>query len=90
MRSDEGWPLSHRDEGLAAGCPAGMIEYWTGEGHAFPSEGVDFSSKLDTDLYVLAKAKTGVHSLEVSRNGTQFATFSSDRCWRTHVLHGIW
>ena len=69
---------------------AGMIEYWTSEGHAFPAEGVDFSSKLDTDLYALAKAKTEVHSLEVSRDGTQFATFSSDRYgWDSSGLHSV-
>jgi peptidylprolyl isomerase domain and WD repeat-containing protein 1 len=56
-----------------------MIEYWTATGHAFPGEHVEFSVKVDTDLYALAKAKTSVQSLEVSRDGLQFATFSSDR-----------
>ncbi len=59
---------------------AGMIEYWRSTGQAFPEEDVDFSSKLDTDLYAHAKAKTAVQSLEVCRDGSQFVTFSSDRC----------
>lgn len=58
---------------------AGMIDYWTAEGHAFPEQEVDFTVKLETDLYALAKAKTGVQSLEVSRDGSQFATISADR-----------
>ncbi|KAK9907373.1 hypothetical protein WJX75_002432 [Coccomyxa subellipsoidea] len=57
----------------------GMIEYWRSTGHVFPEEDVDFSSKLDTDLYAHAKAKTAVQSLEVSRGGSQFVTWSSDR-----------
>lgn len=60
-------------------CGVGMIEYWRSTGHSFPEEDVDFSSKLDTDLYAHAKAKTTVQSLEVSRDGSQFVTFSSDR-----------
>ena len=59
---------------------AGMIEYWGSSGRAVPREDMGFGSKLDTDLYALAKAKARVHSLEVSRDGAQFATFSSDRC----------
>lgn len=59
---------------------AGMIEYWRSTGHSFPEEDVEFSSKLDTDLYAHAKAKTAVQSLEISRDGSQFVTFSSDRC----------
>lgn len=72
---------------------AGMIEYWRSTGHVFPEEDVDFSSKLDTDLYAHAKAKTAVQSLEVSRGGSQFVTWSSDRyssgllaCKRNHLL----
>lgn len=57
-----------------------MIEYWRASGHSFPEEDVNFRSKLDTDLYALAKAKTTAQSLEVSRDGSQFVTFSPDRC----------
>lgn len=64
---------------LVSAVHAGIIEYWRSSGHAFPEADVSFSSKLDTDLYALAKAKARVHSLEVSRDGAQFATFSSDR-----------
>ena len=42
-------------------------------------------SSLPTDLYALAKAKTSAHSIDVSRDGTKFVTFSADRwvgnCW---------
>ena len=63
-----------------------MIEYWRSSGHAFPEEDVDFSSKLDTDLYAHAKAKVAVQSLEVSRDGLQFVTFSSDRYTRVLLM----
>ena len=60
--------------------PAGVIEYWDAGSHAFPADAVTFDSKLDTDLYALAKAKTTAASLDVSRDGTQFAMFCADRC----------
>ena len=49
---------------------------------------MSFDSKLDTDLYALAKAKTMAASLDVSRDGSQFAMFCADRCtiWPCH--HG--
>ena len=59
---------------------AGMIEYWSAKGYGFPEEDVDFSTKMDTDLYALPKAKALPQSLELSSNGTQFAVWSSDRC----------
>lgn len=43
-----------------------------------PEEEVQFSFKLDTDLYALAKAKTSAHSIDVSRDGSKFVTFSAD------------
>lgn len=58
---------------------AGMIEYWSGTDYTFPQDVVSFKLKLDTDLYALAKAKTSSKSLEISKDGSQFATFSSDR-----------
>lgn len=62
-----------------------MIDYWTAEGHAFPEQELEFTVKVDTDLYALAKAKTSVQSLEVSRDGSEFATISADR-QRTSLL----
>lgn len=57
----------------------GIIEYWDASSHSFPSEAVSFDSKLDTDLYALAKAQTTAASLDVSRDGAQFAMFCADR-----------
>ncbi|CAL5228960.1 g12192 [Coccomyxa viridis] len=57
----------------------GMIEYWSARGYSFPEEDVDFSTKMDTDLYALPKAKALPQSLELSSDGTQFAIWSSDR-----------
>jgi hypothetical protein len=62
---------------------AGVIEYWDASSHEFPSDVVAFDSKLDTDLYALAKAKTTAASLDVSRDGAQFAMFCADRCTPT-------
>lgn len=56
-----------------------MIEYWSGSDYTFPQAQVTFTMKLDTDLFSLAKAKTTSKSLEVSKDGSQFATFSTDR-----------
>ena len=61
------------------GTGAGMIEYWTGSDYTFPKAQVAFSMKLDTDLFALAKAKTTSKSLEVSKDGSQFAIFCADR-----------
>ena len=58
---------------------AGVIEYWTGSDYAFPEAQVTFSMKLDTNLFALAKAKTTSKSLEVSKDGRQFAIFCADR-----------
>ena len=57
----------------------GMIEYWSGSDYTFPQDQVSFTMKLDTDLFALAKAKTSSKALEISKDGTQFATFSTDR-----------
>lgn len=56
-----------------------MIEYWTGSDYSFPQDVVTFQLKLETDLYALAKAKTSSKSLEISKDGSQFAIFSTDR-----------
>ncbi|KAL3152082.1 Peptidylprolyl isomerase, variant 2 [Trebouxia sp. C0010 RCD-2024] len=60
-------------------CCSGVIEYWSGSDYTFPQDQVTFSMKLDTDLFALAKAKTSTKALEMSKDGSQFATFSTDR-----------
>ncbi|CAD7694703.1 unnamed protein product [Ostreobium quekettii] len=57
----------------------GVVEYWSGSTYDFPQAAVKFSLKLDTHLYELAKAKSTSRSLEISKDGLQFATFSTDR-----------
>lgn len=66
-------------------CTTGFIEYWSCDDYKHPSAAVSFSMKMDTDLFALAKAKTHARSLEVSRDGSQFAAFCADsrvRVWR--------
>jgi len=69
----------------------GIIEYWDATSHAFPGKAVSFGSRLDTDLYALAKAQTRALSLAVSCDGAQFAAFCADRCRcpspHLHLLH---
>ncbi|GBF99133.1 peptidyl-prolyl cis-trans isomerase [Raphidocelis subcapitata] len=64
----------------------GFIEYWAGTTLKQPPPGaLSFSFKLDTDLFVLAQSKTHARSLDVSRDGAQFAAFCADgrvRVWR--------
>ncbi|KAF6258211.1 hypothetical protein COO60DRAFT_1295463 [Scenedesmus sp. NREL 46B-D3] len=63
----------------------GFIEYWSCEDFKHPAGAVKFTMKMDTDLFALARAKTSARSLEVSRDGTQFAAFCADsrvRVWR--------
>ena len=64
---------------------AGHIEYWSPSTFSF-TDGTAFKSKLDTDLYALAKAKAAALSLDVSRDGSQFVIFSSDRFAAMHSL----
>lgn len=61
----------------------GVIEYWSGSSYDFPAEEVAFRSTLDTDLYACAKAKAIARTIELSRDGSQFAMFTSDK--RVHV-----
>lgn len=63
-----------------------MIEYWSADGCGFPEEAVDFSMKMDTDLYALPKAKATAQSLDISADGSQFAIWSSDRCSMVHCV----
>ncbi|KAK9828550.1 hypothetical protein WJX72_000712 [[Myrmecia] bisecta] len=57
----------------------GVIEYTSASTYTFPTGEVSFQSKLDTDLYALAKAKATALSLDVTRDGSQFVVFSSDK-----------
>eukprot|EP00798_Chlamydomonas_sp_ICE-L_P002193 gene2193-33747_t len=58
----------------------GFIEYWSASSYKAPTKPVvSFSTKLDTSLFEIAKAKAVVQSLELSRDGSQWVTFSSDR-----------
>ncbi|KAJ8872192.1 hypothetical protein PR048_025794 [Dryococelus australis] len=59
---------------------AGILEYWTGPKSdcKFP-KCVKFDSKLDTDLFEFAKAKTYPTGLCFSPDGSQFGTLSGDR-----------
>ncbi|KAG0602485.1 hypothetical protein M758_10G017100 [Ceratodon purpureus] len=56
-----------------------LLEYWNPDTLEFPTHGLQFKFKTETDLYSLAKAKTVVSSLEVSPDGKQFVTTSPDR-----------
>lgn len=58
----------------------GMLEYWTGprNDYKFPNN-ILFESKLDTDLYEMAKVKTIVINIEFSRDAKKMAVMSKDR-----------
>eukprot|EP00195_Chlamydomonas_chlamydogama_P017111 CAMPEP_0202896044 /NCGR_PEP_ID=MMETSP1392-20130828/5126_1 /ASSEMBLY_ACC=CAM_ASM_000868 /TAXON_ID=225041 /ORGANISM="Chlamydomonas chlamydogama, Strain SAG 11-48b" /LENGTH=643 /DNA_ID=CAMNT_0049581267 /DNA_START=76 /DNA_END=2003 /DNA_ORIENTATION=+ len=59
----------------------GFIEYWSATPpHEAPTPPVvSFTSKLDTGLFDVAKAKTLARSVEVSKDGRQFVLFCMDR-----------
>jgi len=57
-----------------------MLEYWSGMSSDFQfPRNAKFESKLDTDLYELAKNKTHVLNATVSNNGESFVTMGDDR-----------
>eukprot|EP00793_Prasinoderma_coloniale_P006994 PRCOL_00001826-RA len=65
---------------VVSGDSRGVIEYWSpDDGRLPPPPAVRFSFKAETDLYALAKARQAVRSLELSRDGEQFAVVSADR-----------
>lgn len=67
----------------------GMIEYWAPRpDSAFqpPAGTTAFDSKLDTDLFDLAKAKTAPTSTAISQDGKQFVVTSLDRKIRLFKL----
>ena len=59
----------------------GMLDYWGTHRneYRFPSNVVQFTSKLDTDLYVLAKIKQRPHDITFTSDGHHFAMICSDR-----------
>ncbi|RXG73645.1 Peptidylprolyl isomerase domain and WD repeat-containing protein 1, partial [Armadillidium vulgare] len=58
----------------------GMIEYWCGPSEDYVTpKCVQFSSKLDTDLFEFVKQKTIPKALAVSPDGCYFATLSTDK-----------
>ena len=58
----------------------GMLEYWSGarNDYEFPKN-IAFESKMDTDLYEFAKAKTIVLHIEFNKTGRVMAVLSKDR-----------
>ena len=58
---------------------AGNLDYWQPGDRQLPAHAVTFTSKLDTDLYALAKIKAYARSLCVSPDGSQFGAYCSDR-----------
>ena len=65
----------------------GMLEYWSGMGQdfGFPRQ-AKFDSKLDTDLYELAKNKTHVLNMSLSNNNQMLVTMGDDRKIRMFKL----
>jgi len=65
----------------------GMLEYWSGMGQdfGFPRQS-KFDSKLDTDLYELAKNKTHVLNMSLSNNNQMLVTMGDDRKIRMFKL----
>lgn len=58
----------------------GMIEYWCGTKNDFQTPTcVNFTSKLDTDLFEFVKHKTFPRCMAISPNGLQFATLGADK-----------
>lgn len=59
----------------------GMLEYWSThrQNYSFPSQIVRFETKLDTDLYELAKLKQIPHDIAFSLDGQYMAMICSDR-----------
>jgi peptidylprolyl isomerase domain and WD repeat-containing protein 1 len=62
----------------------GMIEFWSGSkgSYEFPEEKLNWSSKMDTDLYEYAKMQSSPHCLKIAPDGLTFATYGTDRLIR--------
>ncbi|XP_027205609.2 peptidylprolyl isomerase domain and WD repeat-containing protein 1 [Dermatophagoides pteronyssinus] len=59
----------------------GMLDYWSTHrnDYRFPSQSVKFESKMDTDLYVLARCKQIPHDISFSLDGQNMVMICSDR-----------
>lgn len=57
----------------------GVIEYWDVDNFSLPSERIQFTFKMDTDLFDLAKVRTIPTSICISQQGHVFATLSRDK-----------
>ena len=58
----------------------GVIEYWSPQDGSFPSpDKIDFTMKLETSLFDMAKEKVFALSLEVSIDGEQMVLYGSDK-----------
>lgn len=57
---------------------SGMIEYWSPQDFQLSTDERHFTSKLDTDLFALMKAKAEPWSLAISPDCLRFAISSSD------------
>ncbi len=59
-------PLEHKTLDTKPLHTQGFLEYWSARSYEAPGhEAVSFSSKLDTDLFDVAKAKAVARSIEV-------------------------
>lgn len=56
----------------------GHIEYWSSVTYQLSNDERHFVSKLDTDLFAVARAKASIWSLALTLDGSRFATYSSD------------
>jgi peptidylprolyl isomerase domain and WD repeat-containing protein 1 len=57
----------------------GIIEYWDINTGKFPTSGLSFQYKSETNLYEFAMKKTFALALSFSKDGKQFATMGRDR-----------
>jgi peptidylprolyl isomerase domain and WD repeat-containing protein 1 len=56
----------------------GIIEYWSSKDFELSKHKGHFASKMETDLFALARAKTTAAALAISPDGSKFATYSKD------------
>ena len=57
----------------------GMIEYWSPIDYHLSNDERHFSSKMETDLFTLMRAKAMAWSIAVAPDGSRFAIYSSDQ-----------
>lgn len=76
---------NHVNDIVISSDAKGIIEYWCSDKLQFPETGVSFKFKTDTNLFEIAKCKTTVSAIEVSRDGSQFSVTSPD-----HRIRVFW